>query len=135
MSTLAPTPWVAQRLARIARSQRHWQVVLVLLMALMCYLAWRPGAIKPLGSGWVDLNHLAAFGLLTVSARLGFAESRHAAWLVPLAMLVFGGVIEVGQAFVPGRTCEWSDLYADAAGVAVGMLIVSPLLRALYPRR
>lgn len=135
MSTVAPAPWYAQRLAQIVQARRQWQLALVLLMALMCYLAWRPAAIKPLGSGWLDLNHVAAFGLLTLTARLGFAGSRHAKWLVPLAMLAFGGVIELGQAFVPGRTCEWSDLYADAAGIAAGMLLAAPLLRAALPRR
>lgn len=134
MSTVAPA-WYARRLTRIVQAHRQWQVVFALLVAAMCFLAWRPAAIKPLGSGWIDLNHIFAFCVLTVVARLAFPALRHAAWQVPLGLLAFGGLIEVGQAFVPGRTCEWSDLYADAAGIAAGALIVLPMLRAVYPRR
>ena len=35
-------------------------------------------------------------------------------------LLAYGGMVEVLQSFTPDRMAEWSDLMADALGLALG---------------
>jgi len=46
-----------------------------------------------------------------------------------LALLAYGGAIEVIQLFVPGRSCEWGDLLADAIGISLGVLLAKGMTR------
>ena len=51
--------------------------------------------------------------------------------------VLMGGLIEIAQYFVPGRSSEWGDLLADAGGAVTGAalallwlrLVVAPLQR------
>jgi VanZ family protein len=45
--------------------------------------------------------------------------------------VAFGGLIEVLQLFVPGRSSEWGDLLADSVGIAGGAVIAAYVLRAV----
>ncbi len=49
-------------------------------------------------------------------------------------LLVYGGAIEIGQFFVPGRACEWGDLGADSIGIAVGAVIAIFILWIASPK-
>jgi VanZ family protein len=44
-------------------------------------------------------------------------------------LLAYGGAIEIIQWFVPGRSCEWGDLLADAMGISIGALLAAGALR------
>lgn len=134
MSSLAPAPRYVQLIANVVRAHRLWQVLLVLLALLVCYLAFTPMPPKPVGMFWDKINHTAAFASLSFAACLGFPGPWRKAVTVLLALLAFGGAIEVVQAFVPGRSCEWGDLVADAMGIVAGALIALPLLRLTSPR-
>jgi VanZ family protein len=134
MSSLSTAPRTTPRLARIVLARRRWQWLLAVLMLLVCYLAFSPMPPPKLSTGWDKLNHVAAFVALSVSACLGFAAQQRTAWPVLLGLLAFGGGIELVQAYVPGRDCEWADLAADAIGIVAGALIALPLLRAVSPR-
>jgi VanZ family protein len=52
-----------------------------------------------------------------------------------LGLLAFGAAIEVVQAFVPGRSCEWEDLLADSVGIVAGVLVTLPLRSAVMTSR
>ncbi|MCY0611277.1 VanZ family protein, partial [Klebsiella pneumoniae] len=54
---------------------------------------------------------------------LGFAASRAGVWALTLGLLAFGATIEAIQLAVPGRSGEWTDLLADAVGIASGLAI------------
>jgi len=106
-----------------ARSQRHWRIVLIVLVAVVSFLAVTPMPPKDLTTGWDKLNHVSAFAALALSGWFGYRDRRSAIpWLL-LALLAFGGLIEVVQYFVPGRSCEWGDLVADSIGVTGGSLL------------
>lgn len=66
-------------------------------------------------------------------AMLGFLIGRSFSritlrWRFPFFWIWLFGVLyglsdEIHQYFVPGRFCDWTDLLADSAGVALGILL------------
>ncbi len=108
---------------------RHWRTLLVLLLVVVSYLALTPTPPKELTLGWDKANHMAAFAALTIAAYGGIRVSLGRLLLLAASLLAFGGLIEVLQRFVPGRSCEWEDLFADAIGIAFGMAIGACVFR------
>ncbi len=135
MSSIAPAQRPLQFLARIARAQRGWRIALVLLVSLVAFLAVTPMPPRELSTGWDKLNHALAFASLAFSGCLAFPASRRSLLAVWLGVLLFGGAIEIVQAFVPGRSCEWEDLLADAMGAVLGTCIAWPIARAVATPR
>ena len=81
-----------------------------------------PSPARALDDG---LSHGLGYGCLAAlllralaSARWEAVTGRTAVLTVVLATL-YGATDELHQWFVPGRTAQWSDLLADAAGAAV----------------
>jgi VanZ family protein len=104
-------------------SRRLWRTILVLLWMVVSYLALTPSPQNGPDLGWDKLNHTSAFVALAFAAWLGFAQARRSQRLWMLVLLAYGGGIEILQLYVPGRSCEWGDLLADAVGIAVGAFL------------
>ena len=106
------------------RREGVWRTLLLLLAAVVAGLALTPTPPEHIGLDWDKLNHTAAFAALAVCAVLGWRHAHPARrLLVLLALLAFGGAIELLQRHVPGRSAEWADLLADAIGIAAGGLL------------
>jgi VanZ family protein len=104
-------------------TQRRWRLLLWLLVAVISYLALTPQPPHEVSLGWDKLNHGSAFLVLAfVGAQIRRPTVRHLITLA-LALLAFGGAIEIIQSFVPGRSAEWLDLLADAVGATLGLLL------------
>jgi VanZ family protein len=133
--TPTPTPTPLERRARAAQAStaavRAWRALLTALVVAVSYLALTPHPPAQLDMGWDKLNHVAAFSALALLARLSCPASRRALPLSSAALFAFGGLIEVLQRFVPGRSSEWGDLLADAIGIACGALIAAALYWAV----
>lgn len=85
--------------------------------------------------GYSDkLDHVAAFGLIAVLARLAYPRARIS--LVLLLLASFGVLIEASQA-VPfiHRDAEWADWFADLFASAAGLLAAWPLALLADRRR
>jgi VanZ family protein len=52
-------------------------------------------------------------------------------YLLSLGIFAYGGLIEIGQHFIPGRDMSALDLLANGIGVAVGLLLAVLSLPAL----
>lgn len=111
----------------IFSAPRVWRAILVLLIITVSYLALTPAPPHGADLGWDKLNHIAAFGTLVIAGWLSYPDGRRPAALIILALLAYGGAIEIIQLYVPGRSCEWSDLLADAIGIAGGALVAAYL--------
>lgn len=112
------------------RRESVWRMLLALLAALVATLALTPTPPEHISLGWDKLNHAAAFAALAVCAVLGWPDAPTARQVVVLlALLAFGGTIELLQRHVPGRSAEWADLLADAIGIVVGALLACGWLR------
>jgi len=107
-----------------------WRWTLLLLAGLIAVLAVMPVPPQQTDLGWDKLNHLAAFAALALCAVFGWRSSRASRRLgVLLALLAFGGAIELVQLQVPNRSGEWGDLGADALGIGLGALLAWLWLR------
>ena len=84
------------------------------------------------------LLHLGAFLGLGVLLAAAAAVRRRPTWRLYgglfLLALAYGALDEITQRLVPGRTAEVNDWFADAAGVALGLLLHRVGL-ALWQRR
>ncbi len=77
-----------------------------------------------ISSGLGDkVEHIAAYGLLTVLAVPGWKE-RASPWVIGLIIIGYGGLLEILQTIAPGRDSSWLDLVANCLGVILGIGIV-----------
>ncbi len=114
--------------ASAARWRLALRVVFALLAAVVGVLGLLPNPDAVPSSGWDKLDHAGGFAALmfiALPAHLGRT------WRVALALVAYGGAIELLQMHVPGRSAEWGDLLADAIGVALGWAVGSTVLRWL----
>jgi VanZ family protein len=124
---------LVQRLARaltaIATAKQVWRILLLLFIVAVGYLALTPIPPPSIDFGWDKLNHLVAFSTLAFSASLSWPASRRVRLLMYFMLFAYGGLIEVLQQFVPGRACEWADLFADSVGIVLGAGMAAGLAR------
>ena len=120
---------VVLSIATLAYAKHMWRIFLVLLIAVVGFLALSPNPPVSADLGWDKLNHIAAFTALAFTGYLSFSTSLRHQNLLLLGVLAFGGLIEIIQLFVPGRACEWGDLFADSIGITCGALAAAYLLK------
>lgn len=125
---------VAHAVAAALAASRAWRIVTTLLVVVVSILALTPNPPPSIDFGWDKLNHMLAFTALAFSACLGHPASNRARLLWLCSLLAFAGLIEVLQAFVPGRASEWGDMLGDAVGIALGALLGAVALRAVALR-
>jgi len=100
-----------------------WRVLFWAWAALVGVLTLSPLPAAPPVPGGDKLHHLLAFLLLGILARFGWRQVPYLALTFP-AVLGYGALIELVQAWLPYRSGELSDLLADA----LGLLLVLPLV-------
>ncbi len=111
------------------RLTKFWRWLLAAQVLVVLYLALSPRPPQTLDLGWDKLNHLLAFACMTVTARLAFGRI----WgTLIVALLAYGGLIEILQSFVPNRSAEWADWFADGLGITLGIGLWL-ILRRLVP--
>lgn len=118
----------------LAANLLFWRFVWGVLIVIVAYLAFTPEPPPSLDLGWDKLNHSSAFVALAIAACFSFPDSvRHQ--VVGLSgMLAYGGMIEIVQLYIPGRTGEWADLLADSLGIGIGAAMAMLMLRWLVAR-
>lgn len=111
-----------------------WRAIWGVLIAVVGYLALMPEPPPSVDLGWDKLNHSSAFAALAFAACFGFPHPvrRQCAGLA--GTLAYGGLIEIVQLYIPGRTGEWADLLADALGIGVGAALALLILRWLVAK-
>lgn len=96
---------------------------LALALAAVGTLALIPSPPRALDLGWDKSNHTAAFAVLALLAIGAFWRAPRRDAACGLGLLAYGGLIELLQTQVPGRTGEWLDLLADGVGIALALLV------------
>jgi VanZ family protein len=109
------------------RARKINRLVFVVFLAASAYALAR--ALLPDNDSiglipWDKAKHFIVFYVLSVLAGLALPQSR--LHRIGLVILMFGGAIEILQAYV-GRDASWLDLLADACGIsaAFGPMLVS----------
>lgn len=114
-----------QRIVRILAA-----LTLALSAAVLYIAGAKPVAVNLFPAPWDKLAHLLTFAVVGMAAGLagGMRGWRMALCCVAGALLV-GGMDEVHQMFLPGRSASWADLAADAAGGLLGAAVLAALHR------
>lgn len=103
-----------------AAASPPWRLSFLLCLLAVLTLALLPPATPMPTTGWDKTNHLLAFSTLWVLGRQAY-PARPGRLIAGL--LVYGALIELLQAMTPHRLADWSDLLADALGMALGWLL------------
>jgi len=107
-------------MSSLLRQRRFWQAMFGLLFIAISYLALSPAPPAGISTGWDKANHALAFATLAFCGH--FAGARRL-WLLFIALLAYGGAIELLQLYVPNRECNWHDLLADGIGILLGLTV------------
>ena len=108
--------------------------ILIIAYGCIAILSWLPGDARPhtpLPSG--DLEHLLAYfvlGALTGGLIKNAAKPNRLAACVA----AYGGVMELGQLLVPGRSASFGNLGASAVGAVAGVWLLSYAMRRWVDR-
>ena len=107
--------------------RRLWRALLALLLVAITYLALVPNPPQGVNTGWDKSNHALAFGSLAFASVWALWPQPRQWWLLTVALLAYGGGIEIAQTLLPPRSGEWLDLLADSVGISLGLLAAWPL--------
>ena len=109
------------------------RVTLFIIILAIAYLSLTPKYTITIGND--KISHFIAYGTLTINAGLLTIKNPKSFRSAIALCIVYGGLIEVGQYYVPGRFMSFYDIVANTAGVAIGTVVVllfhKPILRIL----
>jgi VanZ like protein len=111
------------------RHTRRWQVASLILLLLVLAATLMPAVwfwddrFKALS--WFDGIDKWFHGVTFLVLSMWFTGlyRKRSYWKIGIGLLLFGLVIEVSQRMVTYRTAEWLDVWADAAGIILGLVI------------
>lgn len=118
-------------LENFQRTVRILAALTVAMSAAVLYVGGaQPVAVGLFPAPWDKLAHLLTFAVVGMAAGLacGMRGWRMALCCLSGALLV-GGMDELHQMFLPGRSASWADLAADAAGGLLGAAALAVLDR------
>ena len=118
-------------LENFQRSVRIAGALTLAMSAAVLYVGGaQPVAVGLFPAPWDKLAHLLTFAVVGMAAGLagGMRGWRMAICCLAGALLV-GGMDELHQMFLPGRSASWADLAADAAGGLLGAAVLAVLHR------
>lgn len=135
--TVTPAPELVRtrRLADYLRimlfsplGRRGWGLCMTLVALVVAVKAL---SLSPSGPsfGWDKANHMAAFAVLAFCGLFTFRERARPIFWVSFLLLAFGVAIEIGQMYVPGRSADPEDVFADSLGIAAGLLMAGQIAR------
>ncbi len=94
----------------------------ILMVWGLFYLGSKPVAVGLFVAPWDKVAHGLFFSALT--APLWVAARGRAPLLIVIAVILVGGLDELHQTTLPGRTADWGDFIADAlAGIGAGYFL------------
>lgn len=106
--------------------KRFFQLVFILLILLSLYLSLSP-ASSNVPMLWNDkLIHCMSYFALMLTLDFSWISSKQ---LIAKSMVVllYSGLIEYGQSYIPGREMSLGDLAANALGILLFVLFVPVL--------
>jgi VanZ family protein len=117
----------------MALDVRAWRGLLVLLLAVIAWLAFTPRTFNDGGLPLDKLRHALAFAVLAAVAVQGFGHTRRALLGITLGLAAYGVGIEWVQGFIPGRHASLADVVSDLVGIAIGLALALAFKRWQRP--
>ena len=105
------------------RYARYWLIAGIFVLLAVLAAALMPASAPSIHIylGFDKWLHLAVFAFLALWFSGQYA--RHAYWRIAAGLLLFGLVIEGCQRLVSYRTGDLEYLFANAAGIAIGLVV------------
>ncbi len=97
------------------------RISLIVIVLGIAWLSLTPKETITIGND--KISHFIAYGVLMLNIGLLTYEHKKTFVWGALAAVVYGGLLEVGQHFVPGRMMSFYDLIANTGGVVCGVLL------------
>lgn len=111
------------------RGRRLWGAAWGALLVLTLFLALWPLTAPVASTGWDKSDHLLGFAALATTGMWMLPVRARAQAGLLLGLILFGGLIEVLQTFIPHRQGDVWDWLADAIGVGLGAVVGYAVLR------
>ena len=92
-------------------------VAFVVCAAAVLLFSLMPAGVQLPDTGWDKSNHLLVFLALAFTGLTAYPKRPV---ILLASLLAYGGMIEVLHSLKPDRMAQWSDLMADALGLALG---------------
>lgn len=104
-----------------------WPMLLLVLITLLFVSgAMLPGELRETISKMLSLGGVDAYAHLffctLIALLLGW--NGISPWWVLLVVFALGGLIEVLQLWIPGRSTTWNDMLGNIAGASVGLILL-----------
>lgn len=102
-----------------------FRVVTVLYLSLIFYVSSLSAPVElPSFPGFDKLIHFMEFGLVGYLVYNSICDdfAERAEFISISFSIFYGGLDEIHQYFIPGRSCDWMDFLADSLGVIVVVL-------------
>jgi hypothetical protein len=96
------------------------QLVSWAFLAAIAVMTLGPIGLRPQTQFSPDFERLAAYVVLGMSFALSYPQRRF--WLLGLFLVAAAAVLEIGQAFVPGRDPRLIDFLFKACGAVIGLV-------------
>lgn len=112
-----------------SRWRRSWRMLLVCLLAVVSWYAFKPVTSHDTIENIDKLRHFCAFATLALVASLGWQPGRRTALGIACGLMVYGLFIELMQTQLPTRSGSAADWLADGVGIAIGLLMFRALRR------
>ena len=107
--------------------KRFFQLIFCLLLFLSLFLSLSP-ASSSVPMIWNDkIIHCISYFVLVMTLDFSCCSGKYL-MTKSIAILLYSGLIEYGQSFIPGREMSLADLIANALGILVFLLLV-PILK------
>ena len=121
--------WINRTLQTMLDHKPLRRAALLAYAVLIAWLSLRQTEAMPPGQ-WDKLGHLLAYAVFGWLGA-GLADGRRALALMGAGIVAYSALMEVAQAFVPGRFPSALDLLANTIGVALGLALATRGFRAM----
>ena len=111
--------------------QLSFRIILVISIAIISILSIREVNIESSVNSLDKVLHFLCFSYLTLIAWLSRILNKDLH--VYVIVLAYGILIEIVQRFLPYRSFEYLDIFADFVGIIAGLIIIK-ILKNLYPK-
>ena len=106
------------------------RITLVIIIIGICYLSITPTESLTIGND--KISHFIAYSTLMFNVGLLTYLNKSLIIRGIVLSILFGGVIEIIQHFVPGRVMSILDIAANTAGVLLGVILTKLLYKKVH---
>jgi VanZ family protein len=103
-------------------------VAFIIYTGFVTYASLRPMDGVSIGN-WDKIGHLTLYFVFAVIGYRMVSKPKHYLFLC-IGIVVYGGLMELAQSYMPGRMMSAYDVLANTAGVVIAMVFTKMLFSA-----